>query len=68
LYKVCDSCGELFLSHEEHEYIENFGYVCVLCVAEGFEGPATEETIKDPEDHEAKERFNANFPKINFDS
>ena len=68
MYKVCDSCGELFLSHEEHKYIENFGYVCFLCVEEGFENPASEKVIKDLENHEIKEKFIANFPKINLNS
>lgn len=42
MYKVCDNCSELFLESEEWQYFDNFGFVCVLCLDEGFEVPTPE--------------------------
>ena len=67
MYKVCDSCGELFLPQEEHKYIENFGYVCLLCLEEGFEAPTSEDN-KEAKHYEAKGQFLGKFPKINLNS
>ena len=69
MYKVCDCCGELFLENEEHQHFDSFGYVCFLCLEEGFEMP--EHSEKDSK--ESLVLLNdeiplEKFPKINLSS
>jgi len=74
VYKVCDCCGELFLESEEHEYFEDFGFVCFLCLEEGFKLPSSKEEFEESIfEKEGLESFNdgavaMKFPQINLNS
>ena len=73
VYKVCDSCSELFLESEDHSFFEGFGFVCFLCLDEGFKLP---ESINGVEEAKSTDDFTSQvdetpfikFPKINLNS
>jgi len=74
VYKVCDCCSELFFENEEHSFFEDFGFVCFLCLDEGFELPKSEDDVdKEPGEKETSALANekiplTKFPKINLNS
>ena len=74
VYKVCDCCSELFFENEEHSFFEGFGFVCFLCLDEGFEYSTKEEIISEESTEKSEIDLSnenmppAKFPKINLNS